>query len=90
MANEKIENLLNLALDATPEERERSIELNVGFDDAKDSWEVVVRYAGDVSAIAERFPAVTYVQLSNEYAVLQIPQEQVEQVAALSEVEFME
>lgn len=90
MANEKIENLLNLALDATPEERERSIELNVGFDDAKESWEVVVRYAGDVSAIAERFPAVTYVQLSNEYAVLQIPQEQVERVAALSEVEFME
>ena len=30
--NQKIENLLNLALEATPEERERSGELDVGYD----------------------------------------------------------
>lgn len=90
MDNEKIENLLNLALDATPEERARSIELNVGFDEKEGIWEVVVRYAGEVSDIVESFPEVSYVQLSNEYAILQIPQNQVEQVATLSEVEFME
>ena len=32
MNNEKLENLLNLALDATSEEREKSLELNVGYD----------------------------------------------------------
>ena len=32
MNNEKLENLLNLALNATPEEREKSLELNVGYD----------------------------------------------------------
>lgn len=90
MKNEKIENLLNLALDATPKERERSIELQVGFDEATQVWEVIVRYAGEVSTILDSFPDISAVQLSNEYAILQIPENQVEQVAMLSGVEFME
>ena len=32
MASQKIENLLNLALDATAREREKSLELDVGYD----------------------------------------------------------
>ncbi len=88
MNNEKIENLLNLALDATPEEREKSIELQVGYEDGV--WEVVVRYAGEAAEITESFPDVGYVQLSKEYAILQIPRNQVELVAALPGVEFME
>lgn len=38
----KIENILNLALDATREEREKSLNLDVGYDVADDSWEVIV------------------------------------------------
>ena len=34
MNNEKLENILNLALNATPEEREKSLELNIGYDTA--------------------------------------------------------
>ena len=32
MAGQKIEDLLNLALDATQEEREKSLERDVGYD----------------------------------------------------------
>lgn len=32
MPNEKMENLLNLALAATQEEREKSLELDIGYD----------------------------------------------------------
>ena len=32
MADQKIDNLLNLAMDATPEERRKSENLNVGYD----------------------------------------------------------
>ena len=39
----KIENILNLALDATREEREKSLNLDVGYDVADDSWEVIVK-----------------------------------------------
>ena len=32
MPSQKIENLLNLALDATPEERRKSLQLDVGYE----------------------------------------------------------
>ena len=35
MPNEKMENLLNLALEATQEEREKSLELDIGYDSAE-------------------------------------------------------
>ena len=34
MADQKIDNLLNLAMDATPQERRKSENLNVGYDPA--------------------------------------------------------
>ena len=43
MPNEKMENLLNLALAATPEEREKSLELDIGYDSAEQTWEVIVQ-----------------------------------------------
>ena len=46
MENSKIENMLNLALDATPEERARSLNLDVGFDREENTWEVIVKYSG--------------------------------------------
>ena len=42
MNNEKLDNLLNLALNATVREREESRELNVGFDAASQTWQVIV------------------------------------------------
>ncbi len=48
MASQKIENLLNLALEATPLERRESLNLNVGYEEARNAWEVIVRYQGDI------------------------------------------
>ena len=42
MSNEKMENLLNLALDATEREREKSLDLDTGYDRAERTWEVIV------------------------------------------------
>ena len=88
--NEKIENLLNLALDATEREREKSIELHIGFDETDNVWEVVVKYGGTREALLEAFPMITVTSLSNGYAVLQIPQNLVETVAAFPSIEYME
>ena len=56
----KIENILNLALDATREEREKSLNLDVGYDVADDSWEVIVKFFGTTEELrqklSERFP----------------------------------
>ena len=43
MASQKIENLLNLALDASPEERARSSELEVGFNPIDKEWDLIVK-----------------------------------------------
>ena len=53
MENEKIENLLNLALQATPTELDRSLELEEGFDRRERTWEVVVKYTGSVEVLRE-------------------------------------
>ena len=43
MNDQKLENLLNLALNATPEERIRSEALNTGYDASDRTWEVIIR-----------------------------------------------
>ena len=48
MNNQKIENLLNLSLDSTMEERDKSLNLNVGYDKMTKEWEVIVKYHGDL------------------------------------------
>ena len=46
MNDQKIENLLNLALDASQEEREKSEILETGYDAKERRWEVIIRYSG--------------------------------------------
>ena len=47
MENQKLENLLNLALNATPEELEKSENLSVGYETEQGKWEVIVKYSGE-------------------------------------------
>ena len=41
--DEKFDNQFNLALDLTKEERERSEDLNAGYDQTFDRWEIINR-----------------------------------------------
>ena len=52
MTEQKLENLLNLALDATEEEREKSLNLDVGYYPIEKEWELIVTYfAGDCAGV---------------------------------------
>lgn len=66
--SQKIENLLNLALEATGEERAKSPELEVGFDPETKTWELIIKYSGDLKEVRELAEEVY--ELQNEYAVL--------------------
>ena len=98
MPNEKIENQLNLALDATAEEREKSLDLDVGYETVAKTWEVIVKFSGTTEelerVLKESFPndylQIRLTNLSNEYAILVLPEAIVEKVAALPEIEYME
>ena len=88
MDNSKLENMLNLALDATPEERERSLNLDVGFDREEKTWELIVKYSGSLSRLEEEGIIVT--ELLNEYAVLIVPEAKVGRLAEIPEIEYIE
>lgn len=98
MGNAKIENLLNLALDASQEEREKSGNLGVGFSPAEQTWEVIVRYVGDGLEQVRRllleygYEALVpkAVELSNSYAVLVLPETLVDVTARLDGIIYME
>jgi hypothetical protein len=52
MQDQKLEVLLNLALSATPEEREKSGNLNVGYNPEEKTWDVIVKHSGDISNLS--------------------------------------
>lgn len=86
--SQKLENLLNLALDADQGERERSEELDVGYDKEENVWELIVKYSGTLEAVRQTARSVT--ELLNGYAVIVIEEEWIGQLAQLPEVEFIE
>ena len=88
MDDQKIENLLNLALDATPTERDKSRDLETGYDRTNRTWEVIVRYSGDLKEAAPNDWRI--VALSGGYAIVTLPQTDVDLLAALPQVEYIE
>lgn len=88
--SEKFENLLNLALDATEREREKSLQLGVGFEPEEKRWELIVKYSGNIMRLEEINPQIRVLELMNEYAILNVPESAMGQVAAAQEVEFVE
>lgn len=51
--SQKAENLLNLALDATSEEREKSLELEVGYQPLDQEWDLIIKYSGNLEAVVK-------------------------------------
>ena len=98
MNNQKIENQLNLAIEATPQERAKSMNLDVGFDRENDTWEVIVKFYGTEEELREVFQRtfsneasrIKIIDLSSKYMILNIPENLVDRVAALPEIEYME
>ncbi len=88
MDDQKLENLLNLSLEASPEERSSSPILSEGYDRARQTWELILKYSGDFSDIAPY--TVTYTLLLNQFAVVTVEQSRLDALAALPSVEYVE
>ena len=89
MNSQKVDNQLNLALDSTVQEREKTIDLNVGFDEASGLWELILKYSGDLSILEETYLAsVTY--LLNGYAIIRIQEEYIDELVQYPQIEFIE
>lgn len=88
MADQKIENLLNLALSASEEEREKSLELDVGYYPVARTWEVIIKYSGTLGRVREIAESV--VELSNEFAIVTVREDRLEALAGIEAVEYIE
>lgn len=86
--NQKLEDLLQLALQTPEETRIRTEELNVGFDGEMRTWELIVKYHGTLDALEGLGVTVEY--LIAGYAVLTVSEGLVEDIAELEEIEYVE
>lgn len=83
-----MENMLNLALDATEEERAKSLELDVGYNPIERVWDLIVKYSGNLDKVRELGAEV--VELQNEFAIITIAESMIERLAILPEIEYVE
>ena len=86
--SQKLENILNLALASTEEERVRSEELEVGYNPAEQEWELIVKYSGSLEAVRDITVSVT--ELLNGYAVIVIKENRIDELADLPGIDYIE
>ena len=88
MTEQNLENLLNLALDATEEEREKSLNLDVGYYPIEKEWELIIKYSGTLEMVREF--AVQVTELKNEYAIVVVRESDIQRLADLPQIEYVE
>lgn len=88
MDSQKYENMLNLALDVTEEQRENSVTLDVGYSQLENTWEVIVRYSQDIEFLKEYNIKITY--LISNYAILEVPDKFIRRLSEFREIIYVE
>lgn len=85
----KIENLLNVSMELSEQERAQSRQLSAGYDDADKSWEIVVKYSGEKEKLENDF-GHPFVFLYHQYAISRGRKEEIERLAENPRVEWIE
>ena len=88
MDSQKNENLLNLALETPVSEREKSMELNVGYDETDRTWEVIVKYHGSLQELTQF--GILVEELIAGYAILTVPESQMDILVSTEQIEYVE
>lgn len=86
--DQKLENILNLALETPEEEREQTESLNVGYSAESRRWELIVKYHGSLDRLREQNIVVE--ELIAGYAILTVPEALVDTVSDTPEIEYVE
>jgi minor extracellular serine protease Vpr len=92
--NQKIENVLALALQTPEPVREKSLNLNVGFTEETRTWELIVKYNGNLSKAVSGLPVTAEELIVEEliagYGLLTVPEDLVDTVSRLPQIEYVE
>ena len=88
MENQKLEPVLNLAIDVENETRDKFMEVTDAFDKASNRWELIVRYNGDLDFLREMDISVVY--LLGGYAILNVEESMIERLSEFEEIIYIE
>lgn len=88
MASQKYEPMLNLALDVTEGEREQSGALSAGYQALENTWDVIIRYAGDIEFLRKDGVQIQY--LEGQYAILTVPDAFIRRLSEFPEIIYVE
>ena len=86
--SQKLEDLLNLALDVGAQEREKSPSLQTGYLAEEQRWELIVRYFGDISRLEQE--EIQVEKLLGGYAIITVPEARIPEIASMPEIEYVE
>ncbi len=86
MADQKLENMLELSLAANENQREQSENLNVGYDSQTKRWELIIKYSGELQ-LPE---SVSVLPLYGGYAIISILETEIESLSQNPQIEYIE
>lgn len=89
MNSGKIENQLNLALDVPEDIRDRTSDLDVGYNPVTTTWELIIKYSGSLDRLIEDLD-IGVVELSGGYAIITIAEDLIDYLVNYEEIEFIE
>ena len=88
--SQNLEPLLQASLNATKFELVNSPALSSGYIEAQDKWEVIVKYVGNPETIFAQFSNSDYTILLGGYAILALSREEIEALALMPEIIYVE
>lgn len=89
MNEAKLDAELQMALSLNEAQRRRSLDLDVGYDEADRRWELIIKYSGDLQAIAESLD-MEITPLLAEYAIVNLPESRIGRLSEYSQIEYIE
>lgn len=89
LENGKLDAQFNMALTLSEEEREKTLDLDTGYDKRNKTWEFIVKYSGNLEEVLQEYPiSITY--LTGGYAIVTLSEDLIPVFANLEQVEYIE
>lgn len=89
MTESKVSPELNIAIDLPQSEREKSLDLNVGYSEEFEEWELIIRYTGSLDEIRSEL-GIAIEELLGGFAVIRIPQYLIGRLSDYPQINYIE
>lgn len=88
--DQKIENLLNISLQSTDAEREKSLDLDAAYSSDDNRWEIIVKHSGNLDFLEGKYPGTQVEVLLGGYAIIFTREDFISQIADEPVVDYVE